>query len=62
MSSDLQQGFFGCGQQIDSSRELLEKLGGQITQTDALDPVHQQVQVGPDLHASGPLIEPSDRS
>lgn len=61
MSSDLQEGFFGCGQQIDSSRELLEELGGQIAQTDALDPVHQEVQVSPDLNTSGPLVEPSDR-
>lgn len=62
MSSDLHEGFFGCSQQIDSSRKLLEELGGQIAQTDALDPVHQQVQVGPDLNTSGPLVEPSDRS
>lgn len=52
MSTDLQQGFFGCGQQIDSSRDLLEEFSGQITQTSALDPVHQQVQIGPDLHAT----------
>lgn len=62
MSSDLQKGFFGCGQQIDSSRKFLEELGGQIAQTDALDPVHEQVQVGPDLHTSGPLVESSNRS
>lgn len=62
MSSDLQEGFFGCGQQIDSSRKLLEELGSQIAQTDTLDPVHQQVQVGSDLNTSGPLVEPSDRS
>lgn len=61
MSSDLQEGFFGCGQQIDSSRELLEELGGQVAQTDALDPVHQEVQVSADLNTSGPLVEPSDR-
>lgn len=41
MSADLQQGFFGCGQQIDSRRELLEELSGQIAQTNALDPIHQ---------------------
>ena len=62
MSSDLQQVFFGGGQQIDSSRKLLEEVVAQVAQTDALDPVHQQVQVGPDLNASGPLVEPSDRS
>lgn len=62
MSSDLQEGFFGSGKQVDSSRELQEVLGGQIPQTDALDPVHQQVQVGPDLDTSRPLVEPSDRS
>lgn len=62
MSSDLQEGFFGCGQQIDSSRKLLEKLSGQIPQTNTLDPVHQQVQVGADLNSSRPLVEPSNRS
>lgn len=60
MSSDLQEGFFGRGQQIDGSRELLEELGGQIAQADALDPVHCEVQVSPDLNAPGPLVEPSD--
>lgn len=62
MSSDLQEGFFGCSQQINSSRKLLEEFGRQIGQTDALDPVHEQVQVGPDLNTSGPLVEPSDRT
>lgn len=57
MSSDLLQGFSGRGQQIDSGRKLLEVFVGQIAQTDALDPVHQQVQVGPDLNPSGPLVE-----
>lgn len=60
--SDLQEGFFGCGQQIDSGGKLLEELGGQIAQSDALDPVHQQVQVGPDLDAAGPLVEPRNWS
>lgn len=62
MSSDLQEGFFGCGQQIDSSRKLLEEFICQIAQSDALNPIHQQVKVGPDLNPSGPLVEPSDRS
>lgn len=52
MCSDLHEGFFRRGQQIDSGRQLLEELGGQVGQTDALDPVHQQVQVGTDLNAS----------
>lgn len=62
MSSDLQQRFSGCGQQIDGGRKLLEEFGGRVAQTYALDPVHQQVQVGPDLHPSGPLVETPDRS
>lgn len=62
MSADLQKGFFGCGQQIDSSRELLEEFTSDIAQSDVLHPVHQQVQIGPDLYTTGPLVEPSNRS
>ena len=62
MSSDLQECFFGCGEKIDGSGELLKELCGQVTQAHALKPVHQQVQVGPDLHPSGPLVEPTSRT
>lgn len=61
MSSDLQEGFSRCGQQVDSGRKFLEELSGQIPQTSTLDPVHQQVQVGPNLNPSGPLVEPGHR-
>lgn len=61
-SSDLQQRVFGRGQKIDGGREFLEELGGHVAQADALDPVHQQVQVGPDLDAPGPLVEASHRA
>lgn len=55
--SDLQQGLFGSCKQVDGWREFLEEVGSQISQSDALSPVHQQIQVGPDLHSSRPLVE-----
>lgn len=62
LTSDLQECFFGRGQQIDRCRQLLEELGGQLAQTDALEPVHHQVQVGPDLDTARPLVEPHHRT
>lgn len=56
--SHLQQRLLGRGQQVDGGGQLLEEVGGQIGQADALDPVHEEVQVGPDLNASRPLVEP----
>lgn len=60
-ASDLQQGLFGSCKQVDGWREFLEEVGSQISQSDALSPVHQQIQVGPDLHSSRPLVETTSR-
>lgn len=55
----LEQGGAGHTEQVHSYGEFPEEFSGNVAQPGPLQPVQDEVQVGPDLDSSGPLIERS---